>query len=44
SPTPAEPELLALPPPFYPLYYVLRPIRLISQHGASLVRRARRAP
>jgi hypothetical protein len=39
TPTPEDWELLPLPQPFFPLYYVLRPIRLSGRYGQRLLGR-----
>ncbi len=41
TPTPEDWELLPLPQPFFPLYYVLRPIRLSGRYGQRLLSRLR---
>ena len=41
TPTPEDWELLPLPQPFFPLYYVLRPIRLSGRYGQRLLGRLR---
>ena len=39
TPTTIEWALLPLPPMFFPLYYALRPIRLIGKYGQRLWKR-----
>lgn len=41
TPTPEDWDLLPLPQPFFPLYYVLRPIRLSGRYGQRLLGRLR---
>jgi len=40
TPTPGDWAWLRLPDALYPLYYVLRPIRLAVKYGARLIRSA----
>jgi hypothetical protein len=44
APSPLDMEAVPLPPRLYPLYFAVRPLRLVLSHGRDVLKRRRPAP